>query len=328
MRIGVFAFVLLALVGCRPAELRPLDYAPPPGARELYHFTPDRALRYDGHWVRDSVGEQMAGDVETRARSFAPPDKDTPWVDLVTVSPLGTKAYYDSVARLLDSDRPQVIVTAIGLKGDESDPRRARRGRDLEDDRARDIRALFPDLTFPRDALPWDERCQPPQFTADDVAVIESMSASARHLTDEEREDLERLASWVGSDVLLHFAILNELMEDSTEVSVGETTPPLEDEKPRYASYEDALAAANKLGKPERDTARMHAFMGYRLPVCMLEAMDLAAAMGARRIVLLTVPECSLRLSLELTSRGYKVERERWLKAIPLLSDHPPPAER
>ncbi len=323
MRLGVFAFVLLALAGCRPAELKPLDYAPPPEAREDYHFAPDRSLRYDGHWVRDEIGEQTAGDLETRARSFTPQGKDAPWVDLVTVSPLGTKAYYESVARLIDADRPQVVVTAIGLKGDESDGRRARR-RDLDLDRARDIQAIFPDLTFPRDALSWDERFQGPQFSADDVAFIESLSASARRLTDEERKDLERLADWVGSDVLLHFAILNELLEDSTEARVSETSPPLEDGKPRYASYEEALAAANKLGAPERDTARVHAFMGYRLPRCMLEAMDLSAALGARRIVLLAVPESSLGLSLELASRGYTLERELWLKAVPLLSGHAP----
>ncbi len=338
MRPIAIALLLTVVAGCRPAELRPLDYEPPPSARILYRFSPDRGVRYDGHWVHDSIGEQTAGDLEARVRVLAytggsaPPKEEeaAPRIELVTVSVLGTRGYYEALTKLIGAAKPDVIVAGLPLKGDETDPRRPRgHARDLDLDQLREILSLFPEITFPRDALPADPRCIGPQLTDADIAFIDSVSAALhQEITPEEKEDLRSVIEALGPDVVLHYVILAQLLgkpeELHEEKRVLADSPPLEDAPLSPPTFEGALAEARKLSSPERERAEATAFSRYRLSEACLEAMDLSVAAGARRVVFLALPDTAWGLSLRLKERGYTIEREEWLKAVPLLSEHKP----
>jgi hypothetical protein len=333
--------VLALLPACTPHFLRPLDYAPPPEARELYHLSRAHDVRYDGHkTLRAPDGEvrhpQYAGDLETRARSLAPPaGRDEPTVELVTVAAFGTRDYFAALNKVVEQAHPDVVVAAVPVHGDEEELRPDKSTPQGKAQEAlyrvqRELLAVFPDLVFSRDALEADARFLKPMLGPKDLEFLEK--EGLLEIDEEEfREAIDALrdaSEYFGKDVMLH-NVMDAFVEaggaDGSQarepvVMKPDTVLP----EPAFdlgASFESEVAKARRIeDEDERKNALRLAFATHRISEATLETMDLSAARGARRIVLLCETRTVLAISARLVARGYGVTRDRWLLAIPILS--------
>ncbi len=323
----------LPLAACAARRPPALDYSPSLESRETYRYSFDHEARYDGHdllhrpdgsldWV------QTAGDFQTRVRTFSPPGGEGPRVDVVTVWTLGTSAYYDSLARELEG--ADLVVAALRVKKDEHrSPFQMPLGERYTNGLRR-LAALFPPLLsfLDADGIAWQASFAPVPLTADDMALLESERSLLAKGVEETRALVERIKDGHDADMALHELILNGFVagdgqssEKDVRLGPGESVA-----EPRFDVTEtlaSRTAEAARAHDPEsRQEAIFDAFLAHRLPELCLGTI--ANAPHARRIVVLAPARTSQGLGARLRARGWRVVRETWWTAIPILSAHAP----
>ncbi|HZV02252.1 MAG TPA: hypothetical protein VFF73_36425 [Planctomycetota bacterium] len=320
-------FLVLALAACTARRPPSLDYAPAGESRETWRFSFDHEARYDGHdLLRRADGSiewvQTAGDFQTRARTFSPPGGEGPRVDLVTVWTLGTRSYYDALARELEG--ADLVVAATRVKKDAS---QIPLGEGYVTGLHR-LADLFPPLVsfLDADGIAWRGSFASVPLTTEDLAVLEGERSLMAKGVEETRARVERIKDGHDADLALHELILNgfvagdgQFSEKDVRLRPGESVPD-----PRFDVTEtlaSRTAEAARATTPEsRQAAIFDAFLAHRLPELCLAMI--ANAPHARKIVVLAPGRTSEGLGARLRARGWRVVRESWWTAIPLLSGH------